>query len=219
MTKRGVLAWMVLCAAVLTIVSCRRSDVRVATISVPQMSDAKSIRIVTNAALDEIVGKYDGIKNQYEVDLTKKQILYHESQRLFSPEYQRRIKARIAEVGYSSSFASVRHNPPPPVPTTKGLVQMWPDRITSVISVPNMTSITDANRVIDAIAYARLGADDSRISVDTHSRRLVVAYESLLLSRKNIEYAIAGVGFDANDVPARLGQSDALPDGWSLVQL
>ena len=82
-----------------------------------------------------------------------------------------------------------------------------------------MASNTDANIVVHAIAYARLGRDDPRVEVRPNSRSVVVQYESLQLALKNIEYAIASVGFDANDVPARLGRRDAFAHGWTPVRL
>ena len=196
-----------------------RSDPRRAEIHVPAMSDTRTIRIVTNAALDEVVARYDGTQNDYEVDLPKKLVLYHENQRLLSPEYQRRIEARIGDVGFTARVAGARFNPPLPLPTSKGPVQTWPDRCSAVISVPTMVSNTDANTVVNAIAYARLGHEDPRVAVKGTSRRIVVRYEGLHLALKNIEYAIACVGFDANGVPARFGRRDAIPYGWTPVRL
>jgi hypothetical protein len=192
---------------------------RTAVIDVPQMSDATSVRIVTNAALDEVLGQYDGIQNQYEIDMTRKLVLYHESQRLLSPEYQRRIEARISEVGFKARVLDARLHPPPPVATVDGPVQMWPNRFTAVISVPDMTSNTDANVVVDAITFARLGGDDPRVVASQDARRLAIRYESLHLSLKNIEYAVACVGFAANNIPARLGRDDSIPHGWTPTQL
>lgn len=219
MRKRMVLVVIAMVVGILATLSCRQSDIRTVRIDVPQMSDATAIRIVTNAALDEIFGRYDGIQNDYEIDLSKKLVLYHEGQRLLSPDYQRRIEARIAEVGFKCRVLNARLNPPAPVPTLDGPVQMWPNRFTATISVPDMGSNTDANIVVDAIAFARVGTDDPRISVNAPARRVVATYESLHLSLKNIEYAIACVGFDANDVSARLGNKDAIPHGWTPVNL
>lgn len=219
MKKQYIMYAAILGLGILAAVSCRRSDLRAAFVDVPQMSDVTSVRIVTNAALDEVVGQYDGIQNQYEIDLNRKLVLYHESQRLLSPEYQRQIEARISEVGFSARVLNARHNPPPPVTTLDGPVQMWPNRFTAVISVPDMTSNTDANVVVDAIAFARVGGDDPRVAASQDSRRLTIRYESLQLSLKNIEYAVACAGFDANNVPARLGRNDSIPHGWTPVQL
>lgn len=210
---------LVLVVGVLSALSCRRSDIRTLIIDVPQMADARDVRIVTNAALDEMVGRYDSIQNAYEVDLSKKLVLYHESPRLFAPEYQRRIEARIADVGFTARVTHCGLNPPTPVPTVDGPKQMWPNRITAVISVPDMKDSTDANIIVDAIAFARVGHDDPRIQIHSASRRLVLRYESLCLSLKNMEYAIAHAGFDANTTPARLGAKDSLPHGWTPVQL
>jgi len=219
MTKRVVWGLAVLGVAILAAISCRRSELRTVAIDVPQMGDARCIRIVTNAALDEVVGQYDGVPNDIEVDLSKRIVLYHESHRLLSSAYQRQIEARIQEVGLEANVLDVRLNPPSPVPTDDGPVQMWPDRFTAVIYVPAMTAHADVNIVADAIAYARIGRDDPRVSVDASSRRVWATYESLRLSPENIEHAIACVGFDANETPAYLGRSDPIPHGWTPVKL
>lgn len=204
---------------VLVTVPFRWSDVQTVTINVPEMAGTKDVRIVTNAALDEVVGSYDGVRNDFEVDLAKKIILYHESQRLLTREYQRQIEARIAEIGFNSRVLKAELNPPPLTPTSDGYKQLWPDRFTAVISAPDMVSTTDANVIVDAITYARLGADDPRICVDEQARRLMIRHESMSVARRNIEYAIACVGFRANDVPACLGRADSIPHGWTPVQL
>ena len=219
MKKRLLFVFVAVAAGWLAVVSCRQSDIRTAVIDVPQMSRDRSIRIVTNAALDEVIGRYDGKRNDYEIDLSNRTVLYHEGQRLLSPDYQRHIEARIREVGFDARVIRVGLTPPAPVPTHDGPVQMWPDRWTAVIEVREMASNTDANIVVDAIAYARLGREDPRIVVRPDSRQVVATYESLRLSEKNIECAIASAGFDANATPANLGAPDSLPHGWRRVKL
>lgn len=219
MKKQWLMGVLGMCAVIAAVVACRRTDVRTVRIDVPQMNSEREIRIITNATLDEVVGRYDGIQHDYEIDLSRKLVLYHESQNLLSPDYQARIVARLREVGFTARIIDVRLNPPGLVPTEDGPVQMWPDRFTAVISVPDMTSQTSANRVVDAIGYARVGRDSPGISVRRDSRTVVATYESLRLSLKNIEYAIACVGFDANNVPGNLGRQDALPHGWTPVRL
>lgn len=152
---------------------------RTVTVSVPEMADQRAIRIVTNAALDEVIGRYDGTQHDYEVDLAKRVVLYHEGPGLRSRDYQRKIEARIQEVGLDARVVEVRLNPPVPVPTANGPFQAWPDRFTAVISVPAMTGAMDANIVVDAIAYARLGKDDPRVWARRHPRSVVVTYDSL----------------------------------------
>jgi len=206
-------------AGILAAVSCRRSDVRSVVVEVPGMTGAREIRIVTNAALNEVVGQYDGTRNDYEIDLSKKIVLYHEEAGLLSPHYHRRIENKIGEVGFSARVTGVRPNPPPLVYTDDGPIQIWPGRHTAAITVPGMQTVADANVVVDAIAYARLRHDHPRVLVDAPSRRIVATYESLYLSRENIEQAIASVGFDANNTPAMLGRPDALPHDWTPVKL
>jgi ribosome-binding protein aMBF1 (putative translation factor) len=215
---------IVLIAGLVAVISCRKSDIRYAMIEIPGMSDARSVRIATNAALHEVVGRFDGIKNDTEIDLSRKVLLYHEGHRLVQPDYQQRIRARIAEVGYASKILAAGLNEPPKVKAMDGNgvyreVQMWPQRCTAVIYVPEMNSQTDANIVVDAIAFARLGRDDVRIEVDTEARRIVATYESMHISQKNIEHAIAYAGLDANRLSARLGQPDSVPNRWTPIKL
>lgn len=219
MTKRLLFGMLGLCIVILAAATGQRSDLRTTRIAVAPVTDALSIRIITNAALEEIVGRYDGIQHEYEIDLSKRLILYHESQRLLSPSYQAQIEARLAEVGYPARVLRAGHNPPAPVPTADGSAQTWPDRCTAVISVPGMTSRTAANVAVDAIAYARIGRDDPRVSFRRASHSVVATYQTLNLSLKNIEYAIACAGYGANGVPARLGAADALAHGWTPVTL
>ena len=201
------------------VLSCRQSDMKTVTIHVPQMTDATSIRIVTNAALNEAVARNDGVQHAFEVNLAKKTILYHEGTRLLSGDYQKRIESRLGEVGLEAKVIRVSRNPPPPFPTPNGPVQLWGDRCTAVISIAGMTSRTAANIAVDAIAYARYGKDDPRIAVQASDRNMVVTYESLHLAPQNIELAIACVGFDANRILANLGYPDAPPHDWREFDL
>ena len=212
-------AWAVLCLGALGVVSCRMSDVKVASIDVPAMGDDRTVRIVTNAALDELAGCYSDIRHGLEIDVAKGLALYHESGRLSTRDYQQRIEARLREVGFEPRIRSVQLDPPPPYPDVKGPVQLWPDRHTAVIEIPAMKSRTAANVVANAIGFARVGADDPRIAVDRAARRLTVTYESLGLAPRSLEVAIACSGFAANGVPANLGAPDAVPHGWTPVSL
>jgi hypothetical protein len=210
----AVLVITLLCAG-----SFRRSDMRTLTVSVPGMADSTMVRIVTNAALDEVVAQYDGVKRRCEIDLAKRTVLYHEGNKLLLPEYRREIRARLRQVGFESRVLRVALNPPLPLPTPDGPVQVWPDRYTLMLHVPGMTGVTAANRVVDAIAYARLGGDHPGVTVDREQGRLTARYESLRMAAVNIEHAIACAGFSANDVPANLGGADAVCQGWSPVEL
>ena len=105
------------------------------------------------------------------------------------------------------------------IDTERGPRRLWPDRITAVIAVPEMRSNTDANIVVDAIAYARIGSDNPRVTADKESRRLLAVYESTSICLKYIEHAIACAGYAANDVLPNLGADDAIPHGWTPVAL
>ncbi|MBI2440618.1 MAG: heavy-metal-associated domain-containing protein [Lentisphaerae bacterium] len=49
------------------------------------------------------------------------------------------------------------------------------------------------------------------IRPDFQARTLTVVYDSMVIARKNIEYTIAGAGFDANDIPASSNAVAAKP--------
>jgi len=49
------------------------------------------------------------------------------------------------------------------------------------------------------------------IQPDFQQRTLAVTYDSMVIARKNIEFTIAGAGFDANDIPAPTNVVAALP--------
>ena len=204
--------------ATLVTAACMRIEQHAVRLEVPDMAGARDIRIVTNAALNEIIGRYDGIKNDVEVDIARGLVLYHEGHRLQNEAYRRHIEECLREVGFEATFQAVRLNPPPPVPTTRGFVQMWPDRYTAVLSVPALKSCRDANVVVDAIALARTG-DHPSIAPHAPSHTLRVAYSGRALALKNVEHAIANAGYAVNGIPADLGRSDAVPGGWSIVTL
>jgi hypothetical protein len=96
---------------------------------------------------------------------------------------------------------------------------MWPDRITATIRAPQMKTARDANVVVAAIAYARLGGDIPRVAADPPARSLHVRCESLTLSPRSIELAIACSGYAANTTPADLRRENGTPHGWHPVRL
>jgi len=55
------------------------------------------------------------------------------------------------------------------------------------------------------------GIDRKTVWIDLSSRTVTVTYDSLKLSLKNIEFAIAEIGFQANEVPAKPEAAKALP--------
>jgi hypothetical protein len=199
----------------LATLSCRRSDIRTDEIVVPNMVGERDVRIVTNAVLDATSELAQAIRNDCEIDRSKRRVLYHEGPRLRLPAYRALLVARLREVGFNQArILRTGLNPPPLVDTVDGPCQDWPQRHTAVMSVPGMNDVTAANRVVDALAYARAGRDDPRVCLDPASRTLTVVHEGLRAARSNLEHAIACAGYAANAVPARLGGPDSAPDHW-----
>jgi len=81
---------------------------------------------------------------------------------------------------------------------------------TAEISVPEMKNNACAQLVVNAIGK-QVGVRTNNIEVDLGRRMIVFKYDSLVLARKNLEFAIAEAGFRANDVPANLEAAKALP--------
>ena len=211
MIKRFAIILSAAVIGLLSTVSCHRQDTQTTTVHIPEMSTARDVRIVTNAALNEVVGVYTP-RNRCKVDLVKKRIIYSESPRLRTPDYLNRITFCIAEVGFPGKILRVQEDPP--IVKDDKIIAGWVGRHTAVISVPDMKTIQDANIVVDAIAYARIGGDHPSVSVDASARTLTATYPCIVTAEKNIEHAIACTGYRANLIPARLAQKDSVPQGW-----
>lgn len=211
----AVIGLLLLCAS---LASRHRDNERTVTVNVPQMASERDVRIVTNAALDEIRGRYDGIRHAYQVDRRNHAVIYHEGRRLLDPAFRAQIERRIREIGFDAHFTQAAANPPPPLRNGRGeLFHDWPGRITGVIAVPGLKSNTDANRIVNAISLARSGDDPEHVHLDRDARTLSVTFNGLLTAPRNIEHAIACSGFAANGVPPRLGQQDAVAFGWGAL--
>lgn len=78
------------------------------------------------------------------------------------------------------------------------------------INVPGMHNQACADVILRAINGVQ-GVRGAQTRVDLSARKLAVTYDSLILSRKNIEFAIADAGFAANEVPANVEAMKNLP--------
>ncbi|MBM4149785.1 MAG: heavy-metal-associated domain-containing protein [Lentisphaerae bacterium] len=99
------------------------------------------------------------------------------------------------------------------------------DMRTVTIQVPAMKNSACADRVIEAIGRELYSGPDQDVSrqrirdmlssgeavVDLTNRTVTVRYDSLRLSLKNLEFAVAEAGFDANNTPASEEAVKALP--------
>lgn len=190
--------------------ACFRSEIAELTIHVPRMESKRDARIVTNAAMEEVVGYLDGIRHEVEIDLENHRILYHESDQLLDPHYQAKIIGCLSEVGFAAEIVQAEFNPLAPIKLYNNtILNSWPDRFSSMISIPEMDSVTEANIAVDAIAYARIGGDDPRVFTDLARKEIRTVYDSVALSEKNVEEAIACTGYAANSIPPQ-----STPQGW-----
>jgi copper chaperone CopZ len=81
---------------------------------------------------------------------------------------------------------------------------------TMPIHVPSMKSEACVAAVRAAIARVP-GVVQGKTTVDLGTRTVFVTYDSLNLSLKNVEFAIAEAGFAANEIPAKPDAAAALP--------
>ncbi len=79
------------------------------------------------------------------------------------------------------------------------------------ITVPQMNNQACIDRVV-SIVQRIPGVQGDLVTVDRERRDVTVPYESLKLSLKNIEYALAEAGFQANNIPADEQARAALPE-------
>ncbi len=78
------------------------------------------------------------------------------------------------------------------------------------VKVPQMNS-TECYTIIQNALKGVEGITSTQPNYD--DRTVAVAYNALKLGIKNIEFAIAATGFDANDSPASPGAREKLPEG------
>ncbi len=79
------------------------------------------------------------------------------------------------------------------------------------VKVPQMNSPECGKIILDALMGPIEGIESAH--PDYGNRTVTVKYNSTKLGTKNIEFVIAGVGFDANDIPAKPEARKALPAG------
>ncbi len=73
------------------------------------------------------------------------------------------------------------------------------DRREHEVAVPQMKSAADADRIRAVLSGLR-GVDIARCVFDTAAGKITVYHDSMIVAHKNIEIAIAEVGYDANSI-------------------
>ncbi|MFO7871780.1 MAG: hypothetical protein R6V03_10160 [Kiritimatiellia bacterium] len=186
--------------------SCRRHDYRLAYINVPGMKDAATAAMVYNAIAHEIERK----EPRYHVD-TNKGILtcFGHVKQLRPPMVHRRIEDSLNDLRMPGKI--LRAKPAP--------AQGFHERFAVAVQVTDMDSVVKANRAIAAVSTAVRSPQASEnlrkhIAIDIDDRSVRVKYNSIELSLKNLEHAVANAGLQANEVPPRLGRETALKHGW-----
>lgn len=85
-----------------------------------------------------------------------------------------------------------------------------PDRRTIVVAVPQMSSpacFAEVQKALQAVE----GIEGAKPDYD--KRTLAITYNALKLGIKNIEFVVAGAGFDANGTEAPASAKANLPEG------
>ena len=143
----------------------------------------------------------------FAVDVKASTIAFAADGALKHPVVQKCVEDALAEVGFPSKIISAD-----PTPT-----RQWMDRHTARISVPAMKDAAAANIAVAAIARAMRvvrGAKEENVTIDTAKGTVTVKYNSMSLSTKNLEHAIATAGLGTKNVPAKLGTSESVSTGW-----
>ena len=81
---------------------------------------------------------------------------------------------------------------------------------TVLIYVPEMRNIACSEIVVRAVSRC-IGVVTSKVEVDLSRRTVTVSYDSLVTALKNLEFAIAEAGFQANEIPAKEDAARNLP--------
>ena len=88
---------------------------------------------------------------------------------------------------------------------------------TVLVYVPEMKNAACGEIVMRAVSKC-VGVDTSKTRVDLMKRTVTVTYDSLFTALKNVEFAIAEAGFQANEVPAKEDAAKALPPECRVVE-
>lgn len=78
------------------------------------------------------------------------------------------------------------------------------------IQVPKMVNQACADVVQKAVVT--ILPEPDAVKIDLERRVVMATYNSLIMSRKNIEFVIADAGFEANGVPANKDAESKLPE-------
>lgn len=81
---------------------------------------------------------------------------------------------------------------------------------TVLVYVPGMKNSACSEIVVRSVSKC-VGVDVAQTRVDLTKRTVTVTYDSLITALKNIEFAIAEAGFQANEIPAKEDAVKALP--------
>ncbi len=197
-------------------IGCLRKEMHDAQIDVEGMTSDRDTALVTNAAQRELMGELPPIRHECRIDPSGGRVVYYEGPRLSDTAYQRRILAALAEIGYPATIRSVRHDPPRRlrIAGIELMLEEWPDRFSMELELGGMDTSGDANRVADAIAYARLGCRPVNLEVDPGSGTVTIRNQSRRLATPlNYAFAIATAGFTAGPLAA-YDEITAPPRGW-----
>ncbi len=94
----------------------------------------------------------------------------------------------------------------------------WPDRHTLVVRIPELKSRLDANRVVDALAYGRVGGRLDRLHVDPVARTVSVATQNRRVSTgNNFAFRIATAGYGVAGWADGTAPSDPPARGWWIL--
>jgi len=209
----------VICSTLLLLLgaACFRMDAVDVQLTVNDISTERDIVLVTNAAQRELMGELPEIKHECLVDLAQSTMSYFEGPRLMDTSYQRRVLAALENAGYSATIKNVSHAPTAPLRVVNLPVPIvvWPDRCKMVVNIPAMRNTLDANRVADALSYARLGDRPLNLSVDPDTGIVRIHHQNRRATvRGNYAHAITTAGYNVDGWP-EIKTGDEFPArGW-----
>lgn len=196
---------------------CFRSDVAVLSLRVPDLATERDLVLVTNAAQSELMGEIAPCKHWCEIDLAGGLVRYYEGPRLRDPAYIRRLVSSLATAGYAAQVRGVRFDPPPAIRVVNypHPVVEWPERHMVELAISEIKTRRDGNRVVDALAYARLGGRPEQLRVDPARRTVTISGQNRRQSASaNYRFRIASAGYAVDGWPADCGQPDPPARGW-----
>ena len=177
--KRMFLVW----AVVFALAGCRRTDVRTFTVELPEATQANM------PAIAKALLAFDGVSKPNQTEEMKKLFAAADRHNQEANHYYGVVMSCRDQIGALMKTGRTQESP-----EVRELIRQAQDAQQRAASAQNLAA--SLSRKAQAMLVALIETN----TFDAASHSLTVTYDSMKVAKKNIEMALAGIGFAANGV-------------------